>query len=71
MKERLFALYKGEKFIDIGTAKELAKKRNVKPETIHFLSTPANLRKIERRKNKDKPSNAMVCVKILEEEDEN
>lgn len=70
MKEKLFALYKGEEFIDIGTAKELAKKMNVKSETIRFLSTPAKLRRIERRKNKNKPSRAMICVKIEDEEDE-
>ncbi len=69
MKEKIFALYKGEKVIDIGTAKEIAKKRSVTPKFIKYLSTPANLRRIDARKNKNRISNAMVCVKI-EEEDE-
>lgn len=69
MKEKIFALYKGEKFIDIGTAKEIAKRRGVTPEFIKYLSTPANLKRIDTRKNKNKQSNAMICVKI-EEEDE-
>ncbi len=69
MKEKIFALYKGEKFIDIGTAKEIAKRRGVTPEFIKYLSTPANLKRIDTRKNKNKPSNAMICVKV-EEEDE-
>lgn len=68
MKEKIFALYKGDKFIDIGTAKELAKRRNVTPKFIKYLSTPANLNRINTRKNKDKPSNAMLCVKIEDEE---
>jgi len=69
MKEKTFALYKGEEFIDIGTAKEIAKRRGVTPEFIRYLSTPANLKRIDTRKNKNKPSNAMICVKV-EEEDE-
>lgn len=68
MKEKIFALYKGDKFIDIGTAKELANRRNVTPKFIKHLSTPANLNRINTRKNKDKPSNAMLCVKIEDEE---
>lgn len=69
MKEKIFALYKGEEFIDIGTAKEIAKRRGVTPEFIKYLSTPANLKRIDTRKNKNRISNAMICVKI-EEEDE-
>ena len=69
MKEKIFALYKGEEFIDRGTAKEIAKRRCVTPEFIRYLSTPANLKRIDTRKNKNKPSNAMICVKV-EEEDE-
>lgn len=69
MKEKIFALYKGEEFIDIGTAKEIAKRRGVTPEFIKYLSTPANLKRIDTRKNKNKLSNAMICVKV-EEEDE-
>lgn len=67
-KEKLFALYKGEEFIDIGTAKELAKKRNVKPDFIRYLSTPANKRRIANRKNNNKTSKALVSVKIEDED---
>ena len=69
MKEKIYALYKGDMFIDLGTAKDLAKKRNVKIETIKFLSTPSNLRKIERRKNKNRPSKMMICIKVKEEDE--
>ena len=67
-KEKLFALYKGDEFIDIGTAKELAKKRNVKPDFIKYLSTPANKRRIANRKNNNKPSKALISVKIEDED---
>ena len=61
-KEKYFALYKGDTFIDLGTAKELSKKYNVKPETIRYLSTPANLKRIMDRKNPK--FNALITVKI-------
>lgn len=35
-----YALYKGDKFIDLGSVKYLAKKMNVKEKTIKFYSTP-------------------------------
>lgn len=40
-KEKLYALYRGEKFLGIGTKKELAELLNVKVETISFYGTPA------------------------------
>ena len=45
MKE--YALYKGDKFIDIGTKDYLAKKINVSEKTITFYSSPAHLRRIK------------------------
>ena len=65
--EKYFALYKGDKFIDLGTAKELAEKYNVTPKTIRYLSTPANRRRIE--KTKKDVSNALISVKIDDVED--
>ena len=44
-----YAIYKGDKFLDIGTAEELAKKFNVTANNIRFLSTPSAKK---RRKNK-------------------
>jgi len=62
VKEKIFALYKGEKVIDIGTAKELAKKCNVKPETIEFYASPSYLKRLE--KVKDKYNKGFVCVRL-------
>lgn len=66
-KEKIFALYKGDEFLGSGTAKELAKERNVNPNFIRYLSTPANLRRINKRKN-NKPSKALISVKLGYEE---
>lgn len=63
-RQKIFALYKGDEFIDVGTVKELAKKRNVKPESIRYLSTPAYERKIANRKN----SKALIAIKMEDEE---
>ena len=68
MREKIFALYKGDTFLGLGTAKELAKERNVNPEFIRYLSTPSNLRRINNRKNKNKKSNALISIKMEEEE---
>lgn len=40
MKKMLYALYKGDEFLDIGTKYELAEMLGVKPETITFYASP-------------------------------
>ena len=49
----------GDEFLDIGTVEELAKKYNVRKETITFWASPANKRRV---KNKGK-----VAVRIDDE----
>ena len=41
MTETEYALYKGDKFIDLGTIDYLAKKYNKKKETLKYLSYPS------------------------------
>lgn len=60
MKE--YALYKGDKFIDIGTKGYLAKLLNVKKETIEFYASPTKL-----KRNRD---NGYVVVRIDDEREE-
>lgn len=60
MKE--YALYKGDKFIDIGTKEYLAKLLNVRKETIEFYASPTQL-----KRNKD---NGYVVVRIDDDERE-
>ena len=40
MTETLYGIYKGDKFIDVGTADELAARRGVQPATIRRLAQP-------------------------------
>lgn len=58
--EKIFALYKGDKFIDIGTKEYLANLLNVRKETIEFYASPTQL-----KRNKD---NCYVVVRIDDDE---
>lgn len=60
MKE--YALYKGDKFIDIGTKEYLANLLNVRKETIEFYASPTQL-----KRNRD---NCYVVVRIDDDERE-
>ena len=56
-REKIYALYRGEKFIAIGTKKELAELLNVKVETISFYTTPAY-----RKRTNDGKSRRVVLI---------
>ena len=51
-KENIYALYRGEKFLAIGTKKELAELLGVKVETISFYGTPAYKKRINQAKSR-------------------
>lgn len=59
----IYALYHGDKFIDLGTKEYLAKLLNVKVETILFYSSPTYLKRTD--------GNGWVVVKVEEEENDN
>ena len=61
-KIKEYALYKGDKFIDIGTKEYLAKLLNVRKETIEFYASPTQL-----KRNRD---NCYVVVRIDDDERE-
>lgn len=44
-KRTIYAIYKGDKFICEGTAKECAEKLGIKEKTIWFMSSPACLKR--------------------------
>lgn len=48
----------GDEFLDIGTVEELAKKFNVKKETITYWASPANVKRAGK--------NGKVAVKLDE-----
>lgn len=43
--EKEYALYKGDKLLAIGTAKNLAEQFGVKVSTIHFYKSPAYIKR--------------------------
>lgn len=45
-------LYLGDEVIDIGTAEELAERRDVKPSTIYHYSTQAYRKRIKGQDNR-------------------
>lgn len=59
-KKNVYALYKGDELLEIGTAEEIAKKQNTAEDTIRYYGSTAHLRK--RRKSKD--YNYKILIKI-------
>lgn len=67
MKKHDYALYKGDKFIDLGTREYLANVLNCSVRTIDWLASPANRKRINSRKKIEKESNALIVIKIEED----
>lgn len=65
MKLPEYAVYKGDELLAIGTYKELAKKFNVKIETVQFWSTSANKRRLASRKGGN--SQGKLAIRIDDE----
>lgn len=51
-REKTYALYRGEKFLAIGTKKELAELLNVKVETVSFYATPSYKKRANEAKSR-------------------
>lgn len=51
----IYTIYKGDEFLDLGTAKELAEKFNVKEKTIHYWSTPTQRKRVK---------NGIIVIKV-------
>ena len=49
---KVYAMYKGEECLGIGTLEELAKELNVKYRTIAFYLTPTYKKRIKKGKNR-------------------
>ena len=60
-KKGIYAIYKGDEFLDLGTAEELAKKRGIGPKSIQFMMTPTYRRRI---KNQDK---RLIVIRLEED----
>lgn len=62
-REAVFALYRGDEFVDVGTKKELAAKLGIKPESVGFLASPENARR-------NRGGNRLMAYRIDDEEEE-
>ncbi|MBR6268532.1 MAG: hypothetical protein IKR28_09405 [Selenomonadaceae bacterium] len=51
---RIFALYKGDKYLMDGTISEIAEARGCKKETIRFLNSPAYRRRAAKSETESK-----------------
>lgn len=56
MSKSIYAIYKGDEFLDLGTVEEMAKKFNVRKQTITFWASPANTKRVGK--------NGKVAVRI-------
>lgn len=50
MAKNIYAAYKGDEFIDLGTKEELAKRLGCKPKSITFMTTPTYKKKNQRKR---------------------
>ena len=57
LKKNVYAIYKGDKFLDLGTPRELAKKFNWKPDTVTYFASRSH-------KNRINIDNALIAIKI-------
>ena len=59
----MYALYKGEELLCMGTIYQIAKEQNIAIKTVYFYGSKANKRRIEKRNSK----NSKILIKIEEE----
>ena len=64
LKKRIYALYKGDEILGVGTVEELAKMRGIKPTSLLFLHSPAYKK---RRANSNR--NILVLIRVEEDEE--
>lgn len=64
--EPVYALYKGDKFLDIGTKKELAAKTGKSLNTMRFLASDVNKKRIESKGE----NNGLLMIKIGSTDDD-
>jgi hypothetical protein len=67
-KQNVYAVYKGDEFLDLGTAEELAERMGIKPFTIRFMTYPSYQKQIEKRKQSYRKGH-MIVIKIEEDLD--
>jgi hypothetical protein len=66
-KKPIYAIYKGDDFLFMGTKKECANYLNSKEEYITFLCSPTNLKRIEQTKKEYSNHKIALRVEDIEE----
>lgn len=61
----IYAIYRGDTFVDVGTAEELSKRMNVTKRTIYYLSGKVYKRRLENRNSR----NALIGIVVGKERD--
>lgn len=56
--ERYYAVYRGDGFVTVGKQREVAEELGVKPNTIHFWTTPTY------RKRLKEGSKALLAIRL-------
>jgi|HigsolmetaAR201D_1030396.scaffolds.fasta_scaffold27140_2 hypothetical protein len=59
-RNAIYAVYKGDEMVAMGTAQECAEKLGVRPDYIYWMTTPAGKRRLATRKNPDQATTADV-----------
>lgn len=62
-----YAVYRGDKFITVGTAKECAEELGIKVSTILYKSRPTYKRRIAKAKGGN--TDAMIVIRLEEDEE--
>ncbi len=59
--EKIYAIYKGDQFIDVGTMKEMSKRLHKSVKTLHYYASKAY-----RRRSDPKGNNHYIVIKVEE-----
>lgn len=62
----IYAFYKGDEYVTMGTAREIAKSQNLKVETVYWMHSPSYL---ERTKDKIDTRATIVIVDDIEDDE--
>jgi hypothetical protein len=68
MKQKVFAIYKGDTFIDLGTLSELSIRLGSKETSIRYKATNAYKRKLNKSIN-GKYENQTIVIQVPDEDD--
>lgn len=60
----IYAIYRGDDFVTVGTSKEIMKELNISRKTLWFYTTPAYKKRCENSKKK------IIAIKLEDKEEE-